>query len=153
MTIHRQDSVFQAHRGSPLGSAAARRRADATQNSAQWIVVNLIRVGFMALVVGVLAGAWVVSNAHLTEQFLGAPQETQGLIDPTAGEGALTPENIERQALAFSLRLREDELYIPAGDNPRARPFVVIPGEPARFIAARLQQEGFIRDADLFNLY
>ncbi|GIV77235.1 MAG: hypothetical protein KatS3mg050_1629 [Litorilinea sp.] len=114
---------------------------------------NLIRVGFLALVVGVLVGTWIVADAHLTEQFLGVPQRTAGLIDPNAGQGALTPENIERQILAFSLRLRENELYLPAGTDPRPRPFTIIPGEPARFIAARLQEEGLIRDADLFNLY
>ncbi|MEM7537106.1 MAG: endolytic transglycosylase MltG [Chloroflexota bacterium] len=117
------------------------------------IFVNLIRVGFLLMVVGVLAGVWVVSNAHLAEQLLGAPQETQGLIDPTAGQGALTPDNIEKQILAYSLRLRENELDIPAGTDPRPQPFVINPGEPARFVAARLEAEGFINDSDLFNLY
>jgi len=105
------------------------------------------------MVVAVLVGTWMVTSAHLTEQFLGAPKATAGLIDPDAGSGALTPDNIERQILAFSLRLREQELSVPAGDNPRPRPFVISPGEPARFVAARLAAEGFVRDADLFNLY
>ena len=117
------------------------------------LVTNLIRLGFLVLVFGVLAGVWIVSSAHLTEQFRGAPQQTAGLIDPNAGKGALTPDNIEKQVLAFSLRLREDELAIPAGENPRPRPFTVNLGEPARFVAARLESEGFIRDAGLFNLY
>lgn len=117
------------------------------------LLTNLVRVGFLAIVVTVLVGAWTVAGAHLTEQFRGAPQATAGLIDPTAGQGALTPDNIERQILTYSLRLREAELAQPAGDNPRPRPFVISPGEPARFVAARLQGEGFINDADLFNLY
>lgn len=117
------------------------------------IVTTVVRVGFLLLVLGVLVGLWVVSNAHLTEQFLGAPTETAGLIDPTHGQNALTPENIERQVLAFNLRLRESELSVVRGTNPRPRPFVINPGEPARFIAARLAAEGFIFDADLFNLY
>lgn len=112
-----------------------------------------MRLIFLGLVVGVLAGTWVVADAHLTEQFLGAPKAAAGLIDPNAGEGRLTPDNIERQVLAFSLRMRENELNLVAGDNPRPRPFVIDPGEPARFVAARLQSEGLIRDADLFNLY
>ena len=117
------------------------------------LLTNLTRLGFLAMVIGVLAGAWIVANAHLQEQFLGAPKATAGLIDPAAGEGALTPDNIERQILAFNLRLREDELDIAAGTNPRPRRFTITPGEPARFIAARLEEEGFIRDAALFNLY
>ena len=114
---------------------------------------NLLRLAFLLMVMGALAGTWVVASAHLTEQFLGVPKTTAGLIDPDAGSGALTPDNIEQQILAFSLRLREQELNIPAGDNPRPRPFVIVPGEPARFIAARLAAEGLVHDADLFNLY
>lgn len=117
------------------------------------LLLNLLRLAFFLLVIGVLIGVWVVANAHLTEQFLGAPQAAKGLIDPTAGQGALTPDNIEKQVLALALRLRTNELKIPAGNNPRPRPFTINPGEPARFIAARLQSAGFIRDADLFNLY
>ena len=117
------------------------------------LLTNLVRLGFLAVVVATMIGVWVVADAHLSEQFLGAPRATAGLIDPTAGQNALTPEYIERQVLAFSLRLREAELSIPASDNPRPRPFVIIPGEPARFVAARLASEGFVRDADLFNLY
>jgi UPF0755 protein len=130
---------------------------DETTWNAPWrggnLLTNLYRLGFLALVVGVLLGVWVVSNAHLTEQFYGAPVAAAGLIDPNAGRGALTPDNVEQQILAFSLRLREQELALPAGTDPRPRPFVIRPGEPARFIAFRLQQAGFVHDADLFNLY
>lgn len=117
------------------------------------LFTNIVRIGFLGMVLAVLAGAWLVASAHLSEQFMGTPQEASGLIDPAAGEGALTPDNIERQFLTLSLRMREEELALPAGTNPRPRPFVIAPGEPARFVAARLQGEGFINDADLFNLY
>lgn len=124
----------------------------------QWLRVetlltNLVRLGFLGAVLAVVIGMLVVANAHLTEQFLGAPEETSGLIDPTAGQHALTPEYIEAQVLAFNLRLRESELSIPVGTNPQQRPFAIMPGEPARFVAQRLAAAGFIHDADLFNLY
>ena len=121
--------------------------------SVENLLTNLVRIGFLVAVVAVLMGAWVVADAHLTEQFLGAPQETNGLIDPTAGQRALTPEYIEKEVLAFNLRVREDELLIPGGTNPQQRPFAIVPGEPARFVAGRLAEEGFIHDPDLFNLY
>ncbi|MCB0104685.1 MAG: endolytic transglycosylase MltG [Caldilineaceae bacterium] len=137
------------------------RRNQLQQQESTWhalfqpgnLVANLIRLGFLVMVVGVLLGVWVVSSAHLEEQFLGAPREVAGLIDPEAGRNALTPDNIEKQILAYSLSLRENELAIPAGEDPRQRPFVINLGEPARFIAARLEAEGFVRDASLFNLY
>ena len=120
---------------------------------AEHLLTNLVRLGFLLAVLAVIGGTWVVAEAHLTEQFLGAPQATNGLIDPTDGQHALTPEYIEGQVLAFSLRLRESELSIPGGPNPQQRPFAIVPGEPARFVALRLAEEGFIHDADLFNLY
>ncbi len=137
------------------------RRNHARQMGAGWrkllepetLLTNFIRLGFFLLVLGVLFGAWVVANAHLTEQFMGAPHVAAGLIDPQAGQGALTPDNIERQILAFSLRMRSDELAKPAGADPRPRPFVVNQGDAARTIAANLAAQGFVRDADLFNLY
>ncbi len=117
------------------------------------LLANLIRLGFLLMVIGVILGVWVVSSAHLEEQFLGAPREVAGLIDPEAGRNALTPDNIEKRVLAYSLTLRDTELTVPAGTDPRQRPFVINLGEPARFIAARLAAEGFVNDADLFNLY
>lgn len=144
----RQQQVLQ-HR-----TRLARERDDwRTQLRGAPLLWNLLKVGTLLLVLGVLGGSWIVSSAHLDEQFLAAPQSTTGLIDPTANQFSLSPDNIEKQILAFSLRLREDELYIPAGNNPRPRPFTVVPGEAARFIAARLAAQGFITDADLFNLY
>ena len=121
--------------------------------SVQSILLNLVRVGFLALVLGVLWSIWSVADAHLTEQFLAVERQNAALIDPNAGRNALTPENIERQILTYNLRLREDELNQPVGDDPRPRPFQVIPGDAARFIAARLQNQGLISDASLFNLY
>jgi UPF0755 protein len=140
-----QSSLFAAR----SRSAAQPAQATATRG---WLPI-LVRAGFLLLVIGVLAGAYVVGRAHLTEQFLGVPEQAAGLIDPTAGQGALTPENVEKQVLQFNLKMREADLAIPAGPDPRPRSFVINPGEPARYIAARLAQAGFITDADLFNLY
>ncbi|MBX3052680.1 MAG: endolytic transglycosylase MltG [Caldilineaceae bacterium] len=117
------------------------------------ILTNLARLGFLALVLGVLWSVWSVAEAHLGEQFLATEQTNDALIDPTAGQYALTPENIEKQVLAFNLRLQEEELSRPAGVDPRPRPFTIIPGDAARFVAARLQNQGFITNSDLFNLY
>lgn len=137
------------------------RRTELDQARSNWrsqvqgapLIWNLLKLGTLLLVLGVLAGAWFVSTAHLDEQLLAAPQSTAGLIDPNANQFSLDPDSIEQQVLAFNLRLREDELTVPAGNDLRPRPFTVVPGEPARFIAARLAQEGFINDSDLFNLY
>lgn len=128
-------------------------RTVATRFSTRWWLTNLLRLAFLGLVVAVLLGTWIVSSAHLREQFLGVPKQAEGLIDPDAGEGALTPDNIERQILSFNLRMRDADLARTVSDNPRPRPFVVNFGEPARFVAARLESEGFVVDGELLNLY
>ena len=135
------------------GNGAARARYVEPLSQTAQMLNLLTRIGFLALVLVVLIGVWIVARAHLVEQFLGAPRATAGLIDPDAGQGALTPDYIEEQILSYSLGLRQNDLTLIASDNPRPRPFVITLGEPARFIAARLEAEGFIRDADLFNLY
>lgn len=139
-----------------LQARKAQRRQQNPQPKASWaalILTNLARLGFLGLVVGVLWSVWSVAEAHLSEQFMATERTSAALIDPTAGQNALTPENIEKQVLTFNLRLREEELAQPAGSDPRPRPFTIIPGDAARFVAARLQSQGFITDADLFNLY
>lgn len=123
------------------------------QNKWESTLFNLIRIGFLTMVLAVLLGVGSVAYAHLTEQFLAVEQQSEALIDPDRGEDALTPENIEARILALNLRLNEDQLQIPAGTDPRPRPFTINLGEPARFISARLAAAGFIRDAELFNLY
>jgi len=117
------------------------------------VATNLLRLITLGLVLSVIGGVLFVANAHLVEQFLGAPKSAEGLIDPRAREGTFSPDNIERQILGFNLKLREQDLYQPVSDNPRPRPFQVYIGEPARFVAARLESEGFVNDGDLLNLY
>lgn len=112
-----------------------------------------MRAGVLALVIGVLVGVEIVISAHLSEQFLAVERQSDALIDPDRGEDSLTPENIEAAVLGFMLRLREEELVLVAGEDPRPRPFTINPGEPARYVAARLAAAGFIRDGDLLNLY
>ena len=90
------------------------------QGGGQWLTHTVLRLAFLMLVVGTLGGTWLVIDAHLAEQFLGVPKHTQGLIDRYAGQGALTPEYIEQQILHFNLRLKEDDLAVPAGIDPNA---------------------------------
>ena len=142
----------QLHGRSIVSKQTTARRKQ-RQNKWESALFNLIRVGFLFMVLVVLLGVGSVAYAHLTEQFLAVEQQSEALIDPDRGEDALTPENIEARILALNLRLNEDQLQIPAGTDPRPRPFTINLGEPARFISARLAAAGFIRDAELFNLY
>lgn len=128
-------------------------RVQDNRSTFNWWLTNLMRLGFLGVVALVLLGTWLVSSAHLREQFLGVPKQAEGLIDLNSGESALTPDNIEKQILSLNLRMREQDLTQSVSDNARPRPFKVNLGEPARFVAARLETEGFVVDGELFNLY
>lgn len=128
-------------------------RTQDNRSTFNWWLTNLMRLGFLGVVAVVLLGTWLVSSAHLREQFLGVPKQAEGLIDLNSGESALNPDNIEKQILSLNLRMREQDLTRSVSDNARPRPFKVNLGEPARFVAARLETEGFVVDGELFNLY
>jgi UPF0755 protein len=149
MALEKRDDSLLVRRT----QAEQRERAANSPLRGRNLVWNLLRVGTLLLVAVVVVGVWFVSNAHLGEQILAVPQSTAGFIDPNQSQFSFTPDNIEKQVLTFNLRLRENELLVPAGSDVRPRPFTIAPGEPARFIAARLANDGFITDPDLFNLY
>ena len=141
--ISQRDRIAASGRFSTGKSSNSQQQA---QQTSRWATPLFTKLLFLVLVIGTMLGALLVLNAHLTEQFLGAPKQTAGLIDRDSGQGALTPEYIENQMLRFNLRLQEEELTIPAGTDPTQRPFQINPGEPARYVAARLQQEGFVKN-------
>ena len=89
------------------------RRTQVEQEQNNWrnqlrgraLVTNLLRGGLLLFVLGIVAAVWFVSSAHLGEQLLAAPQNTAGLIDPTANQFSLDPDSIEQQVLALNLSL------------------------------------------------
>lgn len=76
----------------------------------------------------------------------------------------LRGRDVDRQSLQVAMpgsadaltelvaRFRAGDLEAPASDDPTPLAFVVEPGETAVQIAQRLQDEGLIRNADLFRL-
>ncbi|MCX7839425.1 MAG: endolytic transglycosylase MltG, partial [Anaerolineae bacterium] len=61
-----------------------------------------------------------------------------------------TPRSIEDIALYLYLQQRQDELRRPAGTDPTPVRFTISPGELPATVAARLQQQGLITNAELF---
>lgn len=73
-----------------------------------------------------------------------------------SGQGKVTlaaPSSIEDLFISFYLDTRQAELATPAGDDPASVVFTIEPGESVTQIAARLQTEGLVRDAQLFRMY
>jgi UPF0755 protein len=79
---------------------------------------------------------------------LGARQAAEGLGPPAPD---LDP--VQRVALSIYLVASEPLLNGPAGDSTVSYDLAVAPGETAGDVAARLQQEGIVRDAALLRSY
>ncbi len=102
-----------------------------------------------AVVMWSLNFAWAYSRADRAED----PTTASGLWDIHQATAVLTPDNIEHWILAFALEMQQAELWARPPGNPEIRPFTIYPGEPARYIAYRLESAGYVSDAELFNLY
>jgi UPF0755 protein len=75
---------------------------------------------------------------------------------PASGGGEVSlsaPTSLNDFFVSFYLEARRSELNAPAGSDPASVIFTIEPGESVGQIAARLQSEGLIRDAQLFRQY
>lgn len=61
-----------------------------------------------------------------------------------------SPSSLEDIALGLYLQQHQAELNAPASDDPTPVIFTIAPGELPADVAARLQNQGLIKDADLF---
>ncbi len=114
-----------------------------------WLV-RLMGIGLTAVVV-----LWSLDSAlqYKAAASLESSVRPSGLWNIHQAAAVLTPENIEHWILALSLELQQEEVWARPNGDQLARPFTIYPGEPARYIAYRLESEGYVSDAELFNLY
>lgn len=61
-----------------------------------------------------------------------------------------TPRSIEDMALYLYLQQHQDKVQKPAGTDPTPLRFTIAPGELPATIAARLEKQGLITDAEVF---
>jgi UPF0755 protein len=117
------------------------------------MLVSLVRGSFKLIiflaVIAVLAIAGFTIY-RMVQSGLNAPGvPAVGL--PGEGSGDLSPA--ERTYLTSYLALHDAELKEPAGSDDTPIKFTVEQGDSARTIAARLQDEGLISNAELFRYY
>lgn len=118
-------------------------------------VHGLLRLALFLVPVLALGVLGFVLVSFVEAQLADVPQPPQvALLKPTAEQPLdLRPETLELRLLAFYLRLQAAALEATAGDDPTPRPFKIAPGETALSISERLQDQGLIKDANLFRLY
>lgn len=76
------------------------------------------------------------------------PKADSGLFVTSAG--VPTPRSVEDMALYLYLQQHKDELLAPAGTDPTPVRFTISPGELPADVAARLEKQGLVKNAELF---
>ncbi len=121
-----------------------------------WLAVIVTLTVMVILVVG---AGWFIYG-HVGDglrQFKESRSTSPSLLRPmptTAAEEVSPAQSggVVQTLLGFYLRFRADDLNRPAGEGtPTA--FSVQRGETTGMVALRLEEEGLIRDAELFRLY
>ncbi len=106
---------------------------------------NLLRLFLVLIAVAMVVGAFVFIYAAMTPS---RPAENDGVL--AVGKAFPTATSLEDLPLAFYLQLKQAELTAPAGTDATPVMFTIAPGELPADVAAHLQDQGLIKDADLF---
>ncbi len=106
---------------------------------------NLLRLFLVLIAVAMVVGAFVFIYAAMTPS---RPAENDGVL--AVGKAFPTATSLEDLPLAFYLQLNQAELTAPAGTDATPVMFTIAPGELPADVAAHLQDQGLIKDADLF---
>ncbi len=115
---------------------------------------GLLRFALFLVPITALAVLGFVLVSFVQAQLEDAPQPPRvALIAPTSEQPLdLRPETLELRLLELYLRLQGPALDETASDDGTLRPFKIALGETAFSISERLQDQGLIRDANLFRL-
>lgn len=118
-------------------------------------VQGLLRFAVFLTALTALAVLGFVLVSFVEAQLADPPQPPQvALLKPTAEQPLdLRPETLELRLLALYLRLQGSAVEATASNDATLRPFKIALGETAFSISERLQDQGFITDANLFRLY
>jgi UPF0755 protein len=121
----------------------------------QRILHVLLRVLVFLVPIAALALLGFTAVSFVQAQWNEAPERPRvALLRPTSEQPLeLSPETLELRVLGLYLRMQAPVIEAPASADATPRLFEIQPGEAAASVAARLQEEGFIKDADVFRLY
>jgi peptidoglycan lytic transglycosylase G len=121
----------------------------------QWGTHFLLRMLLFFVALGALALLGFVAVSFVSAQLGDIPEQPRvALITPASEQPLnLSPDALELRLLGFYLRMQDQVVQTPAGADSSLRPFTVEQGEIASTVSVRLQEEGFISDAELFRLY
>ena len=121
----------------------------------QRILHFLLRVLVFLVPIAALALLGFIAVSFVEAQWNEAPEMPKvALLRPTSEQPLeLSPETLELRVLGFYLRMQAPVIEAAASADATPLLFEIQPGETAASVTARLQEEGLIKDADLFRLY
>ncbi len=106
-------------------------------------IVFIIAISAIVVILG--SGYWAFSNS--------SDEAAAAISVGDAAAVGRSPQNFEEFLLGMYLQTQTDNINSSISDDPSPIPFVVEIGENARTIAAKLVEQNFITDADLFRLF
>ncbi len=117
-------------------------------------VNGLLRFALFLVPIMALFVLGFVLVSFVQAQLEDAPQPPRvALIKPTSEQPLdLRPATLELRLLELYLRLQGPALDATVSNDETLRPFKIALGETASSISARLQDQGLIKDANLFSL-
>jgi peptidoglycan lytic transglycosylase G len=121
----------------------------------QWGAHFLLRLLLFLVPLAAMALMGFVAVSFVSAQLSDLPAQPRvALLKPSAEQSLnLSPDALELRLLGFYLRMQDQLVQSPASTDDSLRPFSIELGETASTVSTRLQEEGFIGDADLFRLY
>ncbi len=105
---------------------------------------NMLRLLVVLIAFAMVVGVFVFIYTAMTP----TNREPSGVF--ATGKPFPTAASFEDLPLAFYLQLKQSDLDTPAGTDATPVMFTITPGELPADVAAHLQDEGLIKDADLF---
>ncbi len=121
----------------------------------QRLVYLALRLMLLPAPVLALAVLGFILTSFVSAQLEDVPEPPRvALLRPASEQPLdLRPETLELRALGVYLRLQEQALAQPASADGALQPFTIASGETALTVSSRLEEAGFISDANLFRVY
>lgn len=115
----------------------------------------LLRFALLLLPLAALGVLGFVAVSFVSAQWNDLPQAPKVALLRPASEQALnlSPDALELRFLGLYLDSQSQALQVPDSSDTTLRRFAIEQGETALGVSTRLQDEGFISDANLFRLY
>lgn len=115
----------------------------------------ILRLLLFLVPLAALAFLGFVGVSFISAQWDEAPEtSTVALLRPTSEQPLeISPETLELRVLGLYLQTRASAIEGSVSSDVTTKLFEILPGETAAMVAARLQEEGIVSDADLFRLY